>query len=57
MTAKQNPKKELAELLETKRRQTDRPIWEILDDIAQSIPEEALDKVPHDRSVDYRHYL
>jgi hypothetical protein len=34
-----------------------RPIWEIAADLGAAIPEEDRAKVPHDSSVNYKHYL
>jgi hypothetical protein len=34
-----------------------RPIWEVLAERALQIPEEELDKIPHDGSVNLDHYL
>ena len=35
----------------------DRPIWEVLAELAHGIPEEELEKIPHDGSVNHDHYL
>jgi hypothetical protein len=32
-------------------------IWEILADISAEIPDEEWDKIPHDGSINYKHYL
>jgi hypothetical protein len=34
-----------------------RPIWELILDRAHKIPEEEMDRVPHDGSVNHDHYL
>src|SRR5438045_7195332 len=34
-----------------------RPIWEVLIERAQQVPEEELDKIPHDGSINHDHYL
>jgi hypothetical protein len=34
-----------------------RPIWELLEEQAQLIPAEELDRIPHDGSVNHDHYL
>jgi hypothetical protein len=34
-----------------------RPIWELLEEQAQQIPEAELDRIPHDGSVNHDHYM
>jgi hypothetical protein len=34
-----------------------KPIWQIAAEIAAEIPDEECDKVPHDGSINYKHYL
>jgi hypothetical protein len=45
----ENPEKEVSEI--------SRPIWEIIKDIANEIPDEAWDELPTDGSINYKHYL
>jgi len=42
---------------ESGARPNHRPIWEEIAEIADRIPEEELDKIPHDASVNLDHYL
>ena len=37
--------------------QDTRPIWEIIVELGEQIPEEELDKIPTDLSRNYKHYL
>jgi hypothetical protein len=34
-----------------------RPIWEVIAERVEAIPEEELDKIPHDGAVNHDHYL
>lgn len=34
-----------------------RPIWVIAAELAAQMPEAELDKIPHDGSINYKHYL
>ena len=34
-----------------------RPIWELILERAHKVPEEELDRIPHDGSVNHDHYL
>jgi hypothetical protein len=34
-----------------------RPIWEVFADLAAQVPDEELDKIPHDGSENLDHYL
>lgn len=35
----------------------ERPIWEIVLEMAEAHPEEELDKLPHDAALNHDHYL
>jgi hypothetical protein len=57
MSSQPNPQpKKTAKLRKSPPKDT-RPIWEVLNELAESIPQEELDKIPHDGSINYRHYL
>jgi len=34
-----------------------RPIWEVIKEIGEAVPEEEWAKLPNDLSINYRHYL
>jgi len=42
---------------DTSSKATDKPIWEIFDDFAKSIPEEVLATLPTDEAEQHDHYI
>ena len=44
-------------MVEFARSQSHRPVWEVFEELANQIPPEELDKIPHDGSVNHDHYL
>jgi hypothetical protein len=56
--ARRNPRPftpgKLPEISEADRK---RPIWEVFEELAKQIPEEELDKIPHDGAELHDHYL
>ena len=53
----QHSPRTIEELAEFARSQRHRPIWEVFEELAQATPDEELDKIPHDGSVNHDHYL
>lgn len=45
------PEREVAEAA------AERPIWEVIAEYVREIPEDELDRIPHDGSVNHDHYL
>jgi len=35
----------------------ERPIWEQIEELVRDIPDEELDRIPHDGSINHDHYL
>lgn len=35
----------------------DRPIWEVIDELGQGIPEEELERLPEDGAAEHDHYI
>ena len=48
---------EFVENLEKKVSQRSRPIWEVIGEISQEIPDEAWDELPTDGAINVDHYL
>jgi hypothetical protein len=58
MPAKQNSHEaDSLNVPKSQRKMVKRRYWEALEELSQSIPEEELDKMPLDSSINYRHYM
>jgi hypothetical protein len=52
---------EVLQIIETKfsllQNKDSRPIWEVITEISEDIPDEEWDKIPNDSSINLDHYL
>lgn len=41
----------------TRRKQEDKPVWEMVLEIMKDAPQDEIDKLPHDGSEEHDHYI
>ena len=56
-TTKKVSSKRAPRKLESSKEQAQRPIWEIATELAAQTPGAERSKIPHDGSINYKHYL
>jgi hypothetical protein len=60
-TLSRNQQEEVLQIIETKfsllQNKDSRPIWEVITEISEDIPDEEWDKIPNDSSINLDHYL